>query len=253
MIWPKVLMYSILPAFLLLDLARTARPGDGLRSWRVRAALVSVATFGLALAVGLAYKAWLGGFRLLPGDQLGLVGGIVVGALSYDLLHYAYHRMAHRRTWLWRMGHQMHHSAETVDAWGAYFLHPLDALAFLVISHTLLVPVLGLDPLAAAWAATIIRFCVVFQHARLRTPHWLGWFIQRPESHAIHHERGVHAWNYANFPVWDMILGTYRNPREVVATAHGFYDGASRRIIDMLAFRDVSEKKRMPAAGVRSP
>ena len=63
----------------------------------------------------------------------------------------------------------------------------------------------------------------------------------------------MHAWNYANFPVWDMIFGTYRNPRELVATAHGFYDGASRRIIDMLAFRDVSEKKRMPAAGVRSP
>jgi sterol desaturase/sphingolipid hydroxylase (fatty acid hydroxylase superfamily) len=53
----------------------------------------------------------------------------------------------------------------------------------------------------------------MFQHANLRTPRWLGYIIQRPESHGIHHERGLHAFNYADLPLWDMVFGTFRNPR----------------------------------------
>ena len=51
-----------------------------------------------------------------------------------------------------------------------------------------------------------------FQHANLRTPRWLGYLIQRPESHSVHHARGVHAFNYCDFPLIDMLFGTLRNP-----------------------------------------
>lgn len=87
-----------------------------------------------------------------------------------------------------------------------------------------------------------MTFLGIFQHANLRTPRWLGYFIQRPESHAIHHQRGVHAFNYADLPLWDMVFGTFHNPEvgRQQKPLQGFYDGASARIGSMLMFRDVS-------------
>jgi len=78
-----------------------------------------------------------------------------------------------------------------------------------------------------------------FQHANIRTPRWLGLFVQRPESHAVHHQRGLHACNYSDLPLWDMLFGTYCNPA-VWAGQAGLHDGASNRIGEMLIGRDVS-------------
>jgi sterol desaturase/sphingolipid hydroxylase (fatty acid hydroxylase superfamily) len=77
------------------------------------------------------------------------------------------------------------------------------------------------------------------QHNRIRTPRWLGYIIQRPESHSHHHERGTHARNYSDLPIFELLFGTFHNPQDF-ATATGFYDGASARIVEMLRFRDVS-------------
>ena len=73
----------------------------------------------------------------------------------------------------------------------------------------------------------------VFQHANIRTPGWLGYIIQRPEQHCVHHERGVHAFNYANLPLWDMVFGTFKNPR-VWQRMAGFYSGSSQPTKRML-------------------
>ena len=29
----------------------------------------------------------------------------------------------------------------------------------------------------------------------------------------VHHEQGVHAYNYGDLPLWDMMFGTFKNPR----------------------------------------
>ena len=39
--------------------------------------------------------------------------------------------------------------------------------------------------------------------------------------------------------MFDLLFGTFDNPRDF-APANGFYDGASLRLADMLAFRDVA-------------
>jgi sterol desaturase/sphingolipid hydroxylase (fatty acid hydroxylase superfamily) len=49
--------------------------------------------------------------------------GVVVGVLVYEFFHYWYHRAAHQWSWLWRASHQLHHSAESLDAFGANYLH----------------------------------------------------------------------------------------------------------------------------------
>jgi sterol desaturase/sphingolipid hydroxylase (fatty acid hydroxylase superfamily) len=243
MSWIELATLAVLPAFLLLDLVHRPHADPRTRGWRLRAITLTGVNFGLSLALGAVWAGAFGGASLVDTHHLGTVAGAALGVLAYEFAHYWYHRLAHRFSWLWRLGHQMHHSAESLDAWGAYYLHPLDAGIFLCLSGIVLFPVLGLRPEAGALASAVLTFLAVFQHVDLRTPHWLGYLLQRPESHRVHHTRGVHAWNYADLPLWDMVFGTFRNPKgDAPPKALGFYDGASARVGDMLLFRDVSKR-----------
>jgi sterol desaturase/sphingolipid hydroxylase (fatty acid hydroxylase superfamily) len=230
----------LLAPFLALELFSRARRYRTAPGWRIRALVVSAAIYGVSLAIGRAWAAVLPSWSLFEGAALGTWGGALAGILLYELFHYWYHRAAHAWDWLWRAGHQMHHSAESVDAFGAYYLHPLDAAIFTSLSIVAFFPVLGLAPEASATAAAFLSFNAAFQHASVKTPRWLGWIIQRPESHAVHHGRGVHRWNYSDLPLWDLVFGTCRNPADAGPAQAGFYDGASARLAAMLAFRKVA-------------
>jgi len=231
--------FLVLPAFIALDLVTRHRRYDAPRGWRLRALVVSAGAFFLSLKVGELWCAWAGDFTVFDGAALGTAGGAVVGVLVYELLHYGYHRLAHAWTPLWRAAHQMHHSAESLDAFGANYLHPLDAFFFTSIATLAFFPLLGLSPEAGAIANAFLAFNAAFQHANVRTPRWLGYFVQRPESHVVHHARGVHRWNYSDLPLWDMVFGTFRNP-DKADSAVGFYRGASARVPEMLVGVDVA-------------
>ena len=240
-----------LPAFIVWDVLRPSRRFATPRLWKARALVVSVFSFVLSMKIGEWWVALFDGKSLLNGAVLGSWGGALAGILLYELAHYWYHRAAHGLDWLWRAAHQMHHSAESVEALGAYYLHPLDTALFTTWSALVFFPLLGLDPVAAALASAFLAFNAVFQHANIRTPRWLGYLIQRPESHGIHHERGVHRYNYSDLPLWDIVFGTFRNPVRWEAQA-GFYDGASSRVGAMLVGRDVSEAE-SPAPAAAMP
>ncbi len=120
----------------------------------------------------------------------------------------------------------MHHSAERVDVLGAFYFHPLDNLVYAVMSSAL-GAMLGVSAEAAALTGIVIFAMACFQHANLRTPRWIGWVVQRPEAHAIHHERGVHAFNYGNLALFDQLFGTYRNAATYGDQRAGFWDGTS--------------------------
>ena len=229
---------AFLAPFLALELVWRARRYDAPRGWRTRALAVSLAAFGVSLGAGRLWGATLPDWSLVDGAALGTWGGAAAAILLYELAHYWYHRAAHQWDWLWRLGHHMHHSAESVDAFGAYYLHPLDAALFTTWAVLVFFPVLGLTPGAGAIASAFLAFNAAFQHANIRTPRWLGYLIQRPESHAVHHGRGIHRYNYCDLPLWDILFGSFRNPsREQTPVAAGFYRGASARLGAMLAFR----------------
>jgi sterol desaturase/sphingolipid hydroxylase (fatty acid hydroxylase superfamily) len=126
-----------------------------------------------------------------------------------------------------------------MDMSGSQVFHPLEMLVFALMGVAVTTLVLGLDPLAAAVTGYIAAFYGMFQHLNLKTPQWLGVIIQRPEAHCVHHSRGVHAWNYADFPLWDMIFGSWRNPKHFEGEV-GFDAPANRRLGAMLAFADVN-------------
>jgi sterol desaturase/sphingolipid hydroxylase (fatty acid hydroxylase superfamily) len=236
------LSLALLPVFLSIALVYGARRYDTPRGWRLYALAVSAGIAWLSIVLAQFWAGVFDGWSLVDGSVLGTAGGAVVGVLVYEFVHYWYHRAAHAWDWLWRAGHQMHHSAESVDAFGAYYLHPLDAALFGTWASLVFGPLLGLTAEAGAIAAFFLAFNAVFQHANIATPRWLGYLIQRPESHSVHHERGVHAYNYSDLPLWDLAFGTFRNPASaaMAGRAAGFYKGASGRIGDMLAFQDVS-------------
>ena len=235
----EIATLASIPAFLVLDLLHGARRFEVPRWWRVRAFVVTVVTFAWTAVVATAWARLVGEHTLFDLSGLGTVGGSIVGILVYELGHYWYHRAAHAWDWLWRAAHQMHHSAESLDAFGANYLHPLDALAFTTISSLVFFPLLGLTAEAGAVGALFLIFNAMFQHANVRTPRWLGYLIQRPESHGIHHARGVHRHNYSDLPLWDIVFGTFRNPAAFEGQV-GFAPGASARIGAMLIGRDVS-------------
>ncbi|MEJ2603819.1 MAG: sterol desaturase family protein [Gammaproteobacteria bacterium] len=236
-----ILSLAFVPAFMALDLGYEARTFEAPRWYRLRMLLATAATFAISIAITALWGMLLEGYSLLDGSGLGTLGGAAAGILVYELIHYWYHRSAHRYELLWLAGHQVHHSAEKIDAFGANLQHPVDLFFITTWSALVFFPLLGHTHEAGALCATWLAFNAMFQHAHIRTPRWLGYLIQRPESHVVHHARGRHDFNYANLPLWDMVFGTFRNPRSVEGVQAGFWNGASDRLLDMLCFRDVSQ------------
>lgn len=240
--------YAVL---LLLDLIAPARAYTQVRLWRLKGLGAFVISMALFVTLPFVWDEYLGTHRVIDLTDLGIVSGALVGLLVQQFVSYWWHRTMHRTPLLWRWFHQMHHSPERVDAFGAFYFHPLDVVGFAFVGSLSLVFLVGLNPGAVLVANATSTFAAYFQHANLRTPRWLGYIIHRPENHAAHHERGVHAYNYGDIALWDMVFGTFKNPATFDAEA-GFYDGASARIGEMLIGRDVS-KAPSPQAATRAP
>jgi sterol desaturase/sphingolipid hydroxylase (fatty acid hydroxylase superfamily) len=196
---------------------------------------------GTAGAVGplLLPLDWMAAHRWVDGTRLGVVGGTVVGYIVLSGVMYAYHRMVHNVPLLWRLTHQIHHSPQRIDISGSVLFHPIEMVIQELLQLFVAVIVLGLDPLAAALTGYVAAFYGMFQHWNVNTPQWLGYLIQRPEAHCEHHRKGVHANNYGDLPIWDLLLGTFRNPRTFAGEC-GFEAPADRQVVAMLALRDVN-------------
>lgn len=208
--------------------------------WRLTGALFVAMLLGINATLPLLLPPdWLARHHLLDLSWLHPIAGALLGHLVLTFGHFLFHRAEHALHPFWRAFHQLHHSPRRIDISGAAFTHPTEMLAMSALSLGITVFALGLDPLAAALAGYLGAFCAMFQHWNIRTPHWLGYIIQRPESHCLHHERGVHSRNFADLPLWDMLFGSFVNPPDY--TGHvGFDPPADRRIGQMLGFADVN-------------
>lgn len=207
--------------------------------WKLRGLLAFGVFFYLSSYLPLLWDGWLARYQLFDLSGLGGLGGALVGLLVYELGVYVWHRSLHGSDLLWRVFHQMHHSAERLDSYGAFYFSPADMLGWTLLGSLCLTLLVGVEPQAATLILLLTSFFSIFQHANIKTPRWLGYLIQRPESHNVHHARGVHAYNYSDLPVWDLIFGTLRNPKGYQYET-GFYLGASARVGEMLLAKDVS-------------
>jgi sterol desaturase/sphingolipid hydroxylase (fatty acid hydroxylase superfamily) len=224
---------------LVQDALRPARRYAQVKRWRLKGILFTILAIVLNVTIPMAAAPLLGERSLLRGATLGTWGGFAVGLLALELAAYWIHRACHEVSFLWRWVHQVHHSAERFDTYGAFFFHPNEMLVQVGLSVLVSGTLLGLSPEAAGLVGAASFSMAWFQHANLRTPRALGWIVQRPENHGVHHARGVHSGNFGNLSIWDQVFGTFSNPAEAPELA-GFYDGSSRRMKEMLLGKDIS-------------
>jgi sterol desaturase/sphingolipid hydroxylase (fatty acid hydroxylase superfamily) len=157
--------------------------------------------------------------------------------LTWSFIFYWWHRAAHLNG-LWHIFHQMHHSPSRIEVATTFYKHPVEAVFETALTAVILYLILGASAADGAWVGAIICMIGFFSHSNLRTPIWMGYFIQRPEHHSIHHQYDVHAHNYADMIIWDRIFGTFREAHEFTERC-GFNGNNEARVGELLRFKDI--------------
>lgn len=230
---------GLFAGFIALELIGRAQPWPEIGGWRLKGLAFTLLYFFVATFAPLLWDSRLGQYQLVNGSTLPFLAQVALGFLLLEFGIYWWHRTMHRTPVLWRWFHQMHHSAERLDIWGAFYFHPLDMVGWALLASLALVLGVGFSGEAVLIVNVLATFCSMFQHLNVRTPRWIGYLVQRPESHSLHHKRGHHANNYGDLPLWDMIFGTFANPRDFENEV-GFHDGGSRQLGPMLIGREIA-------------
>jgi sterol desaturase/sphingolipid hydroxylase (fatty acid hydroxylase superfamily) len=181
--------------------------------WIVRVAALNLAQIAVVYRGALTWDRWLPHWRWWDGDSLGPAAGVALGYVVITFVYYWWHRARHASPLLWRWLHQVHHSPARIEVLTSFYKHPLEIAANGLLSSFILHVVVGLSPAMASIVVTITGLAELVYHWNVRTPYWLGFLFQRPESHRRHHEVGIHRGNYSDLPLWDMVFGTFDNPR----------------------------------------
>lgn len=164
-------------------------------------------------------------------------------------IFYWWHFLRHENNFLWLTFHQFHHSPERLELLTSFYKHPFEIIINSCIIAVLTGPILGLDIQTNAWLTIFSAFGEFFYHMNIETPYWLGYIIQRPESHLIHHLRDKQfVKNHGDLPIWDMLGGTFENPKESKSIKTGFSKGRENKILQMLKCKNVltERKKSLP-------
>lgn len=206
--------------------------------WLIMASAINLLQMSAAIVAGHFFHDWFAGHSVwqLEARLPSMAGGALTFLIA-SFVAYWWHRAAHASPWLWRVFHQLHHSPQRIEALTAFYVHPFDSVAATLISCSVAYGLLGLSAASAAWAILYVSLFNLYIHSDSHSPYWLGYFIQRPEMHRVHHQLGHHAQNYS-LPIWDLLFGTWANPTERVEHC-GFDEDRAARIYDMLMARDV--------------
>jgi sterol desaturase/sphingolipid hydroxylase (fatty acid hydroxylase superfamily) len=236
----------ILMVFMFCFLLERTTPGwrlPAVRTWPVRVLLINGAQLAVVLLAGVTWERWLAPWSMfrLSAHVSPLAGGAIAYFIA-TFIFYWWHRWRHERDFLWLAFHQIHHSPRRLEVITSFYKHPVEMVVNSVIGSVLVYTVLGLSLEAAAMYTFFTAIGEFFYHTNVRTPRWVGFVFQRPEMHRIHHQHGRHKNNYGDITWWDMLFGTYENPKEWKHTC-GFDKAMEEQLGSMLAFRDVHKPK----------
>lgn len=219
-----------------------ARKLENIKNWKIKGLTAFAIYFYLSSYLPLLTDPFLEEYKLLDLSHLGTFWGAIVAIMLYEFLLYFWHRAMHKSDFLWLTFHQMHHSAERLDTYGTFYFSLMDMVGFTILGSLTLALALGVTPEAITAMILITTFLNIFQHANINTPHWIGFLVQRPESHTFHHAKGIHKHNYSDIALYDILFGTFHNPKTFEYET-GFYYGASSKVFEMLTFQDINKLK----------
>jgi sterol desaturase/sphingolipid hydroxylase (fatty acid hydroxylase superfamily) len=233
-------LIAIFAALILLEKLMPGQQQKTIKNWVPKTLLFFVAYFYLSTYLPLVWDKYLLPYQLVNLQNINPLISTLIAVFVFEILIYFWHRALHRNDFLWRTFHQLHHSAERVDAFGAFYFSPLDMIGFTFLGSLSLTLFVGISPQAITWYLYITMLLTIFPHTSIKTPCWLGYIIQRPESHCVHHQKGVHAYNYSDLPIFDILFGTFKNPKSF-SNEFGFYEGSSYKMKEILLCKDVSK------------
>jgi sterol desaturase/sphingolipid hydroxylase (fatty acid hydroxylase superfamily) len=173
-----------------------------------------------------------------------VLGGFIAYVVN-SWVFYWWHLIRHENYTMWLTFHQAHHAPVRIETITSFVKHPMEIFANSIIMTTLVYPILGLDIQANIWLSIFSALGEYFYHMNIRTPHWIGYFIQRPESHDFHHQLdGRFVSNYSDFPIWDIANKTFFNPTDEEVCETGFSNDKENRVGDLLTFEDIRGPKK---------
>jgi sterol desaturase/sphingolipid hydroxylase (fatty acid hydroxylase superfamily) len=156
-----------------------------------------------------------------------LVQALLV-TLASDLLRYWLHRWHHTLPFLWRF-HAVHHSVEKLYWLNTSRFHPVEKFFQFLFDVT---PFILLGVPAEVLALHLLWYGVngFFQHANIDLKYGLlNYVVSSTDLHRWHHaqEAAVSNHNYGNnLIVWDLLFGTFYNPKNSRVEAIGLMNRA---------------------------
>jgi len=239
----SLIVYGIFGGLFLWESFFPARVLPKIKYWKLRGLAFFIAYMLLTTYIPLVWDDFFASYQLINLSTLTLPIQVILGIFLFEVVQYGWHISMHKSDFLFRVSHQIHHSAERLDVPSAFMFSVNDMVGLSLVGSVSFALVMGLSPQAITIIILTLTFLGIFQHANINTPRWIGYIIQRPESHTIHHAKGIHRYNYTDLPIIDMLFGTFKNPKSYEHET-GYYLGASNKIIEMLLFKDISKERK---------
>lgn len=240
-----LIVLIILVIAIVMIIYEYSRPGRNfpqVRNWWLRALFFNFLQVVTVYVAGITWDKWMMGASSNHLRMLNDFWGSLITYFVITFVFYWWHRWRHASAFLWRWFHQVHHSPQRLEIATAFYKHPFEFIADSLLTSFVSFILLGISPSAAVGAILLSGLAELIYHWNVSTPRWLGYFFQRPESHCIHHQAGLHAYNYSDLPLWDMLFGTFRNPKNLKGDCGIGED--EHRIGALLAGKDLSSHNR---------
>jgi sterol desaturase/sphingolipid hydroxylase (fatty acid hydroxylase superfamily) len=237
-----VFVLAVAIVMIAVEIKKPGRSWKKVSGWWVRAFLLNLFQVLSVFIAIFTWDKWFAGISLWSADEVfGVTGAAIFGYLVITFIYYWWHRWRHSSQFLWNHLHQIHHSAQRIEIITAFYKHPAEILINSALSSAILYIGLGMGPESSSLAILLTGLGELVYHWNVKTPYWLGFIFQRPESHCVHHRQGWHRQNFSDIPLWDMLFGTFHNPKDFEGQC-GFSDDRETRLTEMLMGKDVLRK-----------
>src|SRR5688572_26402033 len=138
----------ILSMYGMLMLWEALFPGRKLpvvKYWKLKGLLAFGIFFYISSYLPMIINPFLEPYQLFDLTGLGAVWGGIFAVLLYEFGVFVWHYCMHRSNFLWKTFHQMHHSAERLDTYGAFFFSPWDMIGWTFLGSICFSLVAGLS------------------------------------------------------------------------------------------------------------
>lgn len=239
MVWYWGYIFCIAALLIFLEFLKPGRTLPQVSGWYMRAIFLNACQLALTLTGGVVYHHAFGEFSVFNISELPSPAQGFIAWFIGTFIFYWWHRLRHESRLCWLIFHQIHHSPARIEVLTSFYKHPIEIFVNTLLSSAIIYCLLGCSWEAAVWYNIFAASGEMFYHSNLSTPRWIGYFIQRPEHHSIHHQYKLHRYNYSDIPLWDKLFGTFKEAeRGVFAPKCGYNDGKEQQLFKMLLFRN---------------